>query len=551
MAKVDANSILKNGGNDALNSEFDRIDAESEEEFEKIEKQIEEEQAQKAKQQNEKAAKDKANKYKKLVNQIFYLPISDYDNASRIIIFKGKYFRYNFDTDTWGIFENGVWKFTTSKNSALRPFFEELVELIDKNRERPPKMIHKPDGSIENAEPDKVVDLQKIAFGEKLISNIKKTKNQNAAIEQAKGRKEIVIRQSDLDKNPMLLNVKNGVLDLETGRLYDAAPELLLTKQCNAVFNPRANCPVFNQFMQEIIPDDQTRAAVLRFLGYCLTGKVNEEKALFVIGEGGNGKGTLFETIHYLLNDYATTFDVEVILRQRFSKNANAASPEIAKLCGVRFAYAPEIPAGREFDLATFKSLSGGDKITARPMYQSPIIFDPSFKMLLSGQHFIKVENAHDVGFFRRFVPVIFDQTFTGEKANIHLKEELRLADELSGILNLLLDECLKWQNSGLIMSDAMQKTREEYIENNDFVANFIDDNCEFGENQSVTRKDFLAALKREYPQARRFLDKQLIDMVQKNKDIIYNPRAGQKCTAVFFGISLKDKTTQGNLNFE
>lgn len=535
----DFNERLTKGGNMAVNNKIYEIIANSKKDFEKQDREKAEKQAEKQAAELKKAVLEKAAKNKKHLKNLFYLPYTDLGNSDRIFELFGDVIRFNTETQTWGFFNNGVWKFADKNNSALYPHCRQIAEIIKENA---PKysVIQNSDGSItQNENQNQPKDAQEVLNGETLTKMWQKKKTHCNAIEMLKGRSEILVTQNDLDKNPMLLNVKNGFIDLETGKFYPSDPKQLFTKQANVIFNPRATCPAFNKFMQEILPDEQTRAAVLRWLGYCLTGLVNEEKALFVVGTGANGKGTLFDTINFLLNDYATTFNVELILRQRYSVNANAPTAERAKLRGVRFAYAPEIPAGREFDLATFKELTGGDIITARPPYQLPIEFFPTHKFILSGQHFPKVENSHDVGFLRRFLPVIFNQDFSGDKSDAHLKNKLRATDELSGILNILVRECMAWQSEGLMMSGAMQKTRDEYIEENDFIANFIADNCEIGADLSISRKNFVESLKKEYPQARRFSEKKLTEMILKKGGITYKKSNGDR---KFFGIGFFDE---------
>lgn len=549
MAKTDANEILQNGGNDAVNNAMDKIAEKFDDKFKKVEEEIAKKQAAKKKEQQKKRQDEQAAKEKKITESLIYLPLDDAGNADRIFSCAGDKIRFVEETQTFLTYkESGVWNFSSEKcNSVLYPYCREISDLIKQNAPKY-KMVINSEGNVTTDETKKQPkNTEEVEIGEKISNKWRSVKTWRNAVESLKGKREIIITQADLDKNPMLLNVKNGYIDLETGKFYPPDPKQLFTKQANVIYNPSADCPVFNKFISEVIPDEQTRAAVLRYLGYCLTGKVNAEKSLFVIGEGGNGKGTLFDTINYLIGDYSSTFNVELILRQKYSTNANAPTAEIAKLLGLRLAIAPEIPAGREFDLAIFKSLTGGDVINARPPYQLPINFPPTHKFILSGQYFPKVENAHDIGFLRRFLPVIFNQDFSGNKSDVHLKEKLRVADELSGILNLLIRECLEWQNSGLIMSDAMQQTKENYIEDNDFIANFIADNCTMDFSEQIKRKEFLDRLKKEYPKTLRFNDNYLEKLISKIDGITFisredNTTGRYKRTAVFQGIRWNDE---------
>jgi P4 family phage/plasmid primase-like protien len=552
--KIDANSILVNQGADALRSLTNEIVRSNAKNLDKLRADIEIAQAKAAKRAEKQRLEDeKKQKQQRLQYIIFALPHADQDNATRIFEMYGEILRYNTETGNWGFFKNGVWSFPTSNNSALYPYTRKLADFIAQNRPKN-KIVQNADGSASADPSQKPVSPEKVEIGEKLADKWRQAKTQRNAIELLKGVDEIHITQKDLDTHNNLLNVKNGVLDLETGILYPAAPELLLTKQANVIFNPRATCPTFDKFLLDILPDENTRAAVLRYLGYGLTGLVQEEKFLFVHGKGGNGKGTLFKTITYMLNNYATSFKIDTVLKQKFPKDGDAATPEIAKLCGARLAVAPEIPPGRELDTALLKSLTGGDNITARYLHSNSFIFVPTHKFVFEANDLPRPENVRDAAFLRRFLIVDFTEDFTGDKADPTLKLRLITEDELSGVLNLLLAESMEWYKataagkSGLIVSDAMQMTRKNYLSENDFIVNFINDFCVYNSQKSIPRKAFLDRLKKEYPQAYKFTNSKLVDMVC-SVDGVLNVLDGHTRKNVFKGINWADDG-QNEFNF-
>ena len=66
------------------------------------------------------------------------------------------------------------------------------------------------------------------------------------------------------------------------------------------------------------------RVALLRFLGYAITGECCEKKFLFIDGSGGNGKRLLTGTVRSMIDNYGCSFPIESILMN--SKiDANAA----------------------------------------------------------------------------------------------------------------------------------------------------------------------------------------------------------------------------------
>ncbi len=406
---------------------------------------------------------------KKCRREFFETDKTDSDNAARILYVYGNQIRYVRDYDRWLTYDDkkGVWNLGLSKNSEIFPFARKLAKHMIKLSK------------------DEVERKQAIAlYSRKKCSD---------AIEMIKGFEEYLVESKNLNDNPMLLNCANGVIDLETGNLLAHDSKLLFTQIAGAEYIKGYRCAIFDEFLSQILPDEETREALLLFLGYCLTGSVREEKALFINGPGGNGKGTLTKVLKTALGSFATPFRIEAVLAGTYNKDGEAPSPEIAKLLWQRVAIAEEIPAGRRMDSAKFKLLTAGDPLPIRKLHCDPtVIENPTHKMIFSGNYLPELDDTGDIGLRRRLLNVPFNQDFTGAKCNPKLKEELLKPESLSGCLSLLVDYCLKYQKQGLLVSREMEKAREEYLAENDIVRHFVEDNCVFDINGSISRKEFL-----------------------------------------------------------
>ena len=405
--------------------------------------------------------------------EFFETDKTDSDNAARILYLYGKRIRYLRDYDRWLTYDDkaGVWNIGLSKNSTIFPFARKLANLMVK------------------CSTDEMERKQAIAlYSRKKCSD---------AVEMIKGFEEYLVESKDLNNNPMLLNCANGVIDLETGKLMDHDSKLLFTQIAGANYSRGYRSDIFDEFLLEILPDEETREALLLFLGYCLTGSVREEKALFINGKGGNGKGTLMKVLKVALGSFATPFRIEAVLAGTYNKDGEAPSPEIAKLLWQRIAIAEEIPAGRRLDTAKFKLLTGGDPLPIRKLHCDPtVIENPTHKMIFSGNYLPTLDDTGDVGLRRRLLNVPFTQDFTGTRCNPKLKEELLKPSALAGCLSLLVDYCLKYQKQGLLISKEMEVARKEYLAENDIVSHFIEENCIFAVDGSISRKEFLDKIK-------------------------------------------------------
>ena len=163
---------------------------------------------------------------------------------------------------------------------------------------------------------------------------------------------------------------------------------------------------------------------------------------------------------------------------------------------GRRLAVANEIPADRYLDVAALKDFTGGDFTSVRALYQGSRTIVPTAKFVFVGQHEPRIQDANDTGLRERLLVVKFTQTFTGDDCDPELKYRLLEPEALTGLLTVLVEECMAWQKERLIVSDAMEAAKQEYFDANNFIQEFISENCIFGADKSCSRVAMLKALR-------------------------------------------------------
>jgi hypothetical protein len=94
------------------------------------------------------------------------------------------------------------------------------------------------------------------------------------------------------NRDPNLLGVQNGVVDLRTGELLPSVPEQRITRSAGAAFDPKALPSRFLKFFEQVQPDPQVRDYLQRLAGYSAVGWSNEQKFYTFGGSGANGKST-------------------------------------------------------------------------------------------------------------------------------------------------------------------------------------------------------------------------------------------------------------------
>lgn len=273
------------------------------------------------------------------------------------------------------------------------------------------------------------------------------------------------------DHDAWALNTLAGLLELKTGGIAAPTPEAAVTKITAAA--PAGECPLWHDFLMTIAGRDQELVGYLkRVAGYCLTGVTTEHALFFLYGTGANGKSVFVNTLSAVLGDYATIAPIEMLM----SSQGDRHPTELAKLRGARLVTAIETEHGRRWAESKLKTLTGGDRITARFMNRDFFDFTPHFKLIVAGNHRPSIQNV-DEALRRRLHLIPFTVTIPAADRDPGLAE--KLLSEAGGILAWAVEGCLEWQRDGLAAPDAVRRATEEYFEAEDVVGRWIEECCE------------------------------------------------------------------------
>ncbi len=283
---------------------------------------------------------------------------------------------------------------------------------------------------------------------------------------------KLAVSLTDFDTKPMQLCIDNGVIDLNSGELLEAKSDMMHSKFAPIDYNPEADCPSFKRFMNDVFNNDEVINYIQKVVGYTLTGNIHEQCLFMLIGSGANGKSTLVNILSDMMGTYATNTAARTFMA---SANDNIGD-DLVRLSGARMITASETEHGQRFAEAKIKSFTGGDTITARPLYGEYINFKPIGKIWLTTNNRPEIRGSDD-GIWRRIKEIPFNRQFTSEEQDKEL--EYKLVLEMPGILNWAIEGCLKMQSEGLTTLPAsIEKSVREYRQEMDTVSSFIDEIC-------------------------------------------------------------------------
>lgn len=284
------------------------------------------------------------------------------------------------------------------------------------------------------------------------------------------------------DVDPYAINVMNGTLRFARERLPDgsrsSSVELcphrrddLNTKLAPVEYDPDATSPVYDGFFVWAQPDAEMRRYLHQCAGYGASGDTSEQKLWFWYGLGANGKSTTIDLWAYALGDYSGTIGIETFLDQGIKKRGEQASPDLARLGGVRMLRASEPERGAKLNEALIKAATGGEPMAVRALHRGFFDLTPLFKLFIGGNYRPDVPGT-DEGIWRRLKLVMWDAHVEDKDRDEQLPAKLRA--EAPGVLNHIVRGMLDWLANGLIEPKAVAVATQQYREDSDPLSRFL-----------------------------------------------------------------------------
>lgn len=261
----------------------------------------------------------------------------------------------------------------------------------------------------------------------------------------ASGLPELILDAGAWNPDAHLLNVQNGVLNLRDGTLSAHSPAYLMTEQAQVTYQPGARHPTFDDFLNTL-RQQGTEDFLSRAAGRALSGRIEAEEFLLLLGDGGTGKGTFVSALTAMLGSYAVAMPIQSLVLNPRGEGGNAANPFVMHTIGKRLVVANEVPEKAVLNAALIKELTGRDLMSVREVYGKAVDYRPQFALWIQS-NFPLLINTEDSGLKRRLRVVPFHHKPAHLRENY--KRELQQPEALSAMLNWALDGYRKWFADG------------------------------------------------------------------------------------------------------
>jgi phage/plasmid-associated DNA primase len=321
----------------------------------------------------------------------------------------GKTYRFDKNGHRWRQLEDGeitIGKILTDK--FLSMFEREKIsvnrKLLDMQEgeldQRKKNSKNKKDTRPSKEESDEQSELETIFKNLLKIINILGSVPQKRSVITAIQEK-LFIEQFDknLDTNPMLIGVLNGVIEADNkeARFRKGKPEDYLCMFTSLPYREDFNwgCDSVTRYLKylnQVFPDKELMKYMRKDIASFLKGRNAEKLFRIFSGCGDNSKSVYIKLVERAFGSYCVSVPVSVITVKRGS--SSSASPETARLRGAHIATCAEPDDNETIKAGIVKSMTGNDRFFTRALFSNGEEIEAMYKLILITNKVPSIPNA-------------------------------------------------------------------------------------------------------------------------------------------------------------
>jgi putative DNA primase/helicase len=308
-------------------------------------------------------------------------------------------------------------------------------------------------------------------------------------IQKLARRHQRYLEEFDADTN--VLNLRNGLYNIEKGELQPHNPDYLSLKQLPIHYDKKNAKPKrFGKFLSEVLYPQQIRT-VVELMAYTFHRPNPFELYVVLLGNGANGKSVLMHVLTKLHGDE----NVSNTSLNALVNNCFAAADLVGKNVNIDM----ELSNATITDMAMLKKLTGQQPVRIERKNQDAYDAMLHAKLFFSTNEMPQITDFSD-GHYRREVVISFPNQFEeGKNANPNLKHELTTEEELSGLFNVLMsalrNRILKDKRIYIDTKTIKERRFKHELASNPIKAFFEDAVADDStENDSVDKEEFYQA---------------------------------------------------------
>lgn len=221
---------------------------------------------------------------------------------------------------------------------------------------------------------------------------------------------QIDINHDVLDSSPHEILADGKIVSLVDGSVREVDPSRdMFTRYTEVPYTSSPSEAGMEKLSRVLscIPEE-SREYVLDWFGVCLLGRMTQPAGvLFLVGNGSNGKSSLFSLMRRVIGTYLTNPKREVLTESSKSSRFSTHT-----LKGARAALFEELPKGRHLNANVFKELSGTQRIRGERKGVDEEEFEMRATVVIATNHLPQVTDT-DNAIWRRLNMVEMPYRFT------------------------------------------------------------------------------------------------------------------------------------------
>lgn len=392
-------------------------------------------------------------------------PLTEFGNAERMLDRYGDNLMYVPELEAWYIWsEKPDYRWRRASDVEIEHWAKETIRGLAKEA----------DEYHSDEDRGAFFEFCKISQQARMVRNM---------VTLAASEPKVCVPARELDKDPFLLGVRNGIVDLRTGALLPPDKSARITLIAGCDYDPKAEAPLFERTLREVFSgDEELTEYMLRVFGYALLGQPTEDIMVIAFGNGANGKSTITNAVRKTFGGYARAAEASSFVSDGKQGGAGGAREDLVRLRGARLVYVNEPDENGELREGAVKSMTGGDTITARGLYaKDSVEIAPTWTVIMPTNHKPIIKGS-DNGIWRRMVMIPFERNFENDPTiQKDPKREEKLLGEMRGILTLLVQAALRYQRDGLTPPAQVRAARDAYRSQMDLLAEWLEESCDVG----------------------------------------------------------------------
>ena len=318
-----------------------------------------------------------------------------------------------------------------------------------------------------------------------------------------------------MNKNPKLLSVKNGMIDLETGELLERRPEHYQTFYIDIDYNEDADTSLMDKFIDNMFKksEAETKRLLCSVLGYAVSGVADKKTIPIIVGDGENGKSELINIIKRTLGmKYMGTVNYNDLSE----KNTNQNKDTLYNARLARLMIIIETKKDAQFHEADIKNIVGGDDVSVSAKYKATEqMTDECIPFIISN---FKPKFSSDNAIWNRVLIIPLNMQFIDrsdskwdeeafEAGNMKPKDPAfikELRNDKQGILRWIVKQCQSFFREGIIIPESIEKEKQNYKHictrsENKNIKEYIESIWEISEEGGISITDMITEYRKDF----------------------------------------------------